>query len=282
MSYIRVQSICVRSLTITDFKPKSNVINDTLKIGFDGKNIYRSYMYFNIDNIPKDEFVNSAYLYIYLNKIDTEHSRTVFYIQPLQEDFDKYTTFEKQPQYYNRQAKFEINKNFHGPVRVEITDIFNEWNSGYMKNKGIIMKSNERKKSLGSFTSNSICDYEFIPKLIISIPELNHHNNSSETVNVMEKSWNLEFRRIRCSPPINVERIIQGTFFIDNIGNGEVKAAVEVSCDLCSWIKDDEIIVDSNSSGILVAKYYGKYYRVKLQCLEQGTVRVNFIYQAYR
>ena len=47
-------------------------------------------------------------------------------------------------------------------------------------------------------------------------------------------------------------------------------------------IKDDEIIVDSNSSGILVAKYYGKYYRVKLQCLEQGTVRVNFIYQAYR
>ncbi|MEY7998987.1 DNRLRE domain-containing protein [Clostridium sp. Mt-5] len=281
MSYVKTQIMCMKSLTVTDFKSKGNIEDDILKVGFDGKNIYRSYMYFNIDNIPKNQFVDFVYLYVYLSKIDTEHSKTTFYIQPLQEDFDKYTTFENQPQYCNRQIKFEVNRNSNALMRVDMTHIFNEWNSGHIKNKGIIIKSGEKKKSLGNFASSLIYDYEFIPKLMIGIPELNH-NYFQGIVDIIEKHCKLEFYKIKSSPPISVERIIQGTFFIDNIGNTEVKAIVEVSCDLCNWIKDEGVIVNANSSEILIAKYYGKYYRVRFECLEYASVNLKFIYQVYR
>ena len=150
-----------------------------------------------------------------------------------------------------------------------------------MKNKGIIIKSGEKKKVMGSFISNFIYDYEFIPKLEIHISQLSH-NNFQGILDVIEKCWDLEFYSVKYSPPINVERIIQGTFFVDNVGNNDIEAAVEVSSDLCNWIEDVKIEVNVNKSEVLIAKYYAKYYRVRFNCSKYGCVKLRFIYQVYK
>lgn len=279
MSYEKTQIECTKCLTITDLNSKSHTEDNNLKIGFNGRNIYRSYMYFNIDDVSKNIVIDSVELEIYLNKINTSHSKIEFYIHALEDEFNTDTTFKNQPKYYKKQIKFNVNKNFQGSSHINITDMFYEWRSNHIKNNGIIIKSNEKRKALANVSSNLDCDYECIPKLTVYFSNI---NRDERIMDVVEKYWTLKFYKVAFSEPVNVERIINGTFFIDNMGSTEIKAAVEVSANLEHWVEDNELIVNANSSQVLIAKYYGKYYRVRFNCLGYASVKLRFICEVYK
>ncbi|AGY76734.1 DNRLRE domain-containing protein [Clostridium autoethanogenum] len=275
----KTQIVCKKCITITNSNSKNDVEDNELKVGFTGKNTYRTYMYFNINDISENIVVDSAELEIYLNKINIPHSKTNFYVYPLKEDFDLDTSFENQPEYYEKQVKFELNKNSHGIIHVDITHIFDQWHDNSIKNKGLVLKSREKHRTLASFSSNLSPNYEGAPKLVVCYSKINH---DQKIVDVVEKHWELKIFNTALSPTVNVERIINGTFFIENNSDVEIKAVVEVSVDSKHWIEDTEVVVGANKSQVLIAKYYGKYYRVKFNCSGFASAKLNFICQVYQ
>ena len=275
----KTQIVCKKCITITNSNSKNDVEDNELKVGFTGKNTYRTYMYFNINDISENIVVDSAELEIYLNKINIPHSKTNFYVHPLKEDFDLNTSFENQPEYYEKQVKFELNKNSHEIIHVDITHMFDGWHDNSIKNNGLVLKSGEKHRALANFSSNSNPNYEGAPKLVICSSKINH---DQKIVDVVEKHWELKIFNTARSPIVNVERIINGTFFIENTSGVEIKAVVEVSVDSKHWIEDTGVVVGANKSQVLIAKYYGKYYRVKFNCSGFASAKLNFICQVYQ
>ena len=84
------------------------------------------------------------------------------------------------------------------------------------------------------------------------------------------------------TPPIDVQRIIQGSFFIENCGEESLQATAQVSGDGRSWVDDAQVTVTQGDTGILVAKYYGKYYRLRLNTQGTGRAAIRFIMQEHR
>ncbi|MDD3225244.1 MAG: DNRLRE domain-containing protein [Clostridium sp.] len=280
MSLEKIIVPCIKSMTITNLEPQSNVESPTLIVGYDGENVYRSYLYFDMISIPEEAVVNFAVLQIYLKKISMHHV-TTFYIQALEDKFDKISTFENQPKCNDKKVEFKIKNDAHGLISINLTSLFYNWNNNSTSNKGIIIKSQEDVKSQIAFVSNFTAHYEDIPKLYInySLPSC---RLNEKYIAVIEKKFILKFFKETFSPIINVERIIQGTFFIHNIGNDLIKAIVEVSVDSIQWVKDAETVIKVNSTNTLVAKYYGKYYRIRLKCNNKAKVDAKFIYQIHR
>jgi hypothetical protein len=106
--------------------------------------------------------------------------------------------------------------------------------------------------------------------------------SNKKVIDVKEKHWTLNFKQTGISPIINVESIIQGTFFIENIGESPLLATVEVSSDSIHWVEDSSKTIEKEETKSLVAKYYGKYYRLLLTSSCTGIAKIRFIYQVYR
>jgi hypothetical protein len=277
----KVQIICNKNLTVTDLHPQENFEKSTIKCGFDGKNIYRSYMYFDISNVVEDSSVKSIILKLYLKKIVTSHMSSTLYIQTLEEEFGKNTTFENQPQYGNSKIKTRIDRDSEGWINLNVRSLFQGSNKNLKNNYGIILSTDENKESLLSFSSNLDNNYLFFPKLIVSFSNVNSRRNEGY-IEVIEKNWIFKFKKCIKSEAINVQRIIEGSFFVDNVGNEHVLATVEVSADSVHWVVDVEKYIDVCSTEILVAKYYGKYYRITLNCCDIGKVNIKFVCQVYK
>lgn len=282
MSDEKTQILCTKSLTVTDLYPDGNIQDDTLKVGFDGKNIYRSYLYFDIGNILENSIINFVILRIFIKKIVTCHTPITLYVQALKDEFNKCTTFNNQPEYNKIQIKINVNSDLRGWLDINITNLFCNC-SDISENKGIIIRSNDWEKSLINFASNLTCNPAIIPRLYMDYSCI-HHKSNDKYINVIEKYWELEIsaNTETYSPAVNVERIIQGTFFVYNTGSTDVLGTVQVSVDSINWVNDWQDNINANSSNVLIAQYYGKYYRLKLESSAPVVVQIKFIYQIYR
>lgn len=102
------------------------------------------------------------------------------------------------------------------------------------------------------------------------------------TVGILEKSWSVRFFCESVIPPVEVSFLREGSYFIENGGCAPLCAVLECSADACSWARGGELRVPFGCAGVLVAKYYGKYYRLHLFCTGPGTAEIRFIAQVYR
>ncbi|MDF2504126.1 DNRLRE domain-containing protein [Clostridium sp.] len=279
----KTQILCTKSLTVTDLCSEGNIEDDNLQVGFDGKNIYRSYMYFDIDKIIENSMINFVILRIFIKKISTCHTPITLYVQTLKDEFNKFTTFDNQPKYDKVQIKIKIDSDLRGWLDIDITNLFFNC-SDSSENKGIIIRSAECEKSLITFASNLACNPAIIPKLYMDYSCMPRNKSSEKCIDVLEKHFVLVCPQQTTSEAINVERIIQGTFFIYNAGPGPdpVTVITETSVDLIHWVIDNQTIVNVNSSDVLFNGYYGKYYRIRLECVNPSTVDIRFIYQVYK
>ncbi|WP_190285264.1 DNRLRE domain-containing protein [Clostridium sp. JN-1] len=277
----KMQFSCSRSLTITDLYPNRNFQKGVLNAGFYEGNLYKSYIYFDLSNLCENFIVNSAVLRLYLKKHISYGKKSNLYIYPLKESFNKCTAFTNQPGISNEFVKFSA-RDYNRPLDIDITSLFNSNNINYILNNGILLKCDEDKNSLVSFYSNLTDNCKIVPKIFLDYSCDECSQNKKKYVDVKKKSWLLNFSNEVVTQPVNVERLIQGTFFINNLSSNTLKARVEVSFDLNRWIKDQEVDIAQNSNGVLVAQYYGRYYRIVVNSPDNnGKVEIKFVYQVY-
>jgi hypothetical protein len=98
-------------------------------------------------------------------------------------------------------------------------------------------------------------------------------------VRVETQTWDIEFTGADASVQRRVDRMRQGTFFVSNDGDRDLAAVVETGFDGERWAPDTQKRVPPGETLALVAKYYGRFYRVTLTADGAGKVRVAFIGQ---
>ena len=275
--------VCSRSLTISELKPNNNFQTDILKVGaFKGK-LYTSYIYFDLDNLPMNAQINYGVLRMYLRNQISRSTSNVLCVYPLKEDFSEMTTFNNQPEYRKEHTKLAISNCASGWIDINVTSMLIRWNENLMDNKGLILQGDKdrNKNSPLSFYSPLVVNYELMPIMCISYKCFKEQSNK-KVIDVKEKHWTLDFKQTGISPIINVKNIIQGTFFIENVGENPLLSTIEVSSDSIHWVEDSYKTIDKEETKSLVAKYYGKYYRLRLASTCTGIAKVRFIYQVYR
>jgi hypothetical protein len=96
---------------------------------------------------------------------------------------------------------------------------------------------------------------------------------------VESQTWEIAFADTDSSVIRRVDRLKQGTFFITNDGKSDLTASVETGFDGENWATDTQKQVLPGETQAVVAKYYGRFYRVTLAASGTGKARVAFIGQ---
>lgn len=279
MSSQKIQFSCSRSLILTNLHPDRNFKKSILDVGFYNGDLYQSYLYFKSDDSYENYMIISAILRLYVKKQISNGMTNILYIYPLEQKFNRFTTFNNMPEVSNEFIEFNIH-DCDKWLDIDITSLFDN-NDNILKN-GMLLKSNGDANSLVRFYSNLVSNYKIVPKLFLEYYTENNFNDG-RYVEVRKRVFILDFEGEEVTQPINVERMIQGTFFINNLSTSDLNAKIEVSFDLSTWVGEQEVNVSANSNDVLVAQYYGKYYRVVLSSPgNTASVEIKFIYQVYK
>jgi hypothetical protein len=91
-----------KSLTVTNNFPNTNINEDIITVGYDGKYKYISYLYFDISSIPNNVSVLSAEFVLFKTDDFYNDIRKEFLICPLSDYFSTYTTFNNSPKMNTR------------------------------------------------------------------------------------------------------------------------------------------------------------------------------------
>ncbi|TDT61018.1 DNRLRE domain-containing protein [Fonticella tunisiensis] len=273
--------LCTRQVSVNSKFPDQNFKDETFQAGTDGAYNYRSFMFFDIMNLPFNINVVSARLVIYLIEDLYKFTGKKLYIYGLLDDFGHFTTYSFQPRTESRYVKFNMNIRSSGPMQIDVTDIVRKWRNGNLINKGILLRGDERRPSLITLGSAHNMNYNLIPKLKLqyTIPE---PPSILGNIEIKTFTWYLSFSGSAVTPDIDVSAIIEGTFFIKNLGPNQVKANIEVSYDGSNWSKDTERVIPPGTTAAMAPQYYGKFYRVRFTSAGSTAVDIKFIYQVYR
>ncbi len=100
-------------------------------------------------------------------------------------------------------------------------------------------------------------------------------------VRVESQVWDIEFEGEDSSVVRRVDRIKEGTFFVTNSGGDDMLTTVETSSDASCWAYDTQKSITPGETQAIVAKFYGRYYRLMLNAPGAGKASVEFIGQYY-
>ena len=93
--------------------------------------------------------------------------------------------------------------------------------------------------------------------------------------------WNITFEDVDSSIVQRVDRMREGTFFVTNGGEDDLTVTVETSFDAARWAHDTQKNIAPGETQAIVAKFYGRYYRLTLTVAGAGKATVEFIGQYY-
>lgn len=107
------------------------------------------------------------------------------------------------------------------------------------------------------------------------------HGVCTMGIHVETQTWRVSFIKKDETVSRRVDRMREGTFFISNTGTEPMLATVETSPDASHWAHDTQKKVGTGETQAIVAKYYGRYYRLVLTADDAGEAFVEFIGQYY-
>lgn len=265
-----------RSLTTTTADLNGNINTDTLYIGRDENNAYRSYLYFDTSSLSDTLNIVSVSLILPIIKDFYPCCKKCFFVYPLTSDFGDYTTFLNFPTFGSPYTKMRY---LSGPVEIDITNIVSNWINNNLVNYGLMIKGTESSCSLMTFGSAINPDPNLVPKLRIiyslgpkPVPSL---------VNFKEKNFTLS-NTSPTSTSTCVGTFKDGTFFITrtDAGTDPLTFTIQVSADGTTWVTDSSDTL-TNGSIALVPLYFGKCYRLIGSGAGTWNVNVKFVYQYY-
>lgn len=251
---------------------ESTETDDFFLVGHSSKKIFIGFIYIDLGELPLDTVLDSAKLRIFVKKAEIEKQSDTLYFQPLIRDLRTFGIIQS----INQQDELSISipKDYYGWLEIDMSYIVENWCKKTSKNYGLIIRIEKLSKSRITF-SNSLKEREMV--LEMSEECLQAENE----VQIIQKFWKFTFYRTEISPPINISLIKQSTFFVTNQGKRHVGVSIETSTDLFHWVTDSRKVVEVDDTIAIVAKYYGKYYRIKFYSNGYGKVKVIFIGQLY-
>ncbi len=103
----------------------------------------------------------------------------------------------------------------------------------------------------------------------------------SSGIRVESQVWDIEFEREDTSVVRRVDRIREGTFFVTNCGADALLVTVETGFDASRWAHDTQKSITPGETQAIVARFYGKQYRLVLSVPGAGRALVEYIGQYY-
>lgn len=153
-----------KSLTVTDRYPDTGIDANTIKVGYDRKYAYYSYLFFDISSIPTNAAVQNAELVLF--KIDNfyEDRDMDFYIYPLYDYFSPFTDYNNRPSINRRMKKTFYPITAKAAVTVDLTEIVSMWVENELPAAGIALlkKDNACCAGFGSSSCINSCLSPFI------------------------------------------------------------------------------------------------------------------------
>ena len=283
MAPIYKKYICVKSLTLSDRSVWDSAYGAPLAVGNDEKNQYTSLLYFSIPPLPEYAAVENAALNIYAVGKNQNGRKVAMAIRP----FDDQLYPSEGRQYTDQPYVCEISCR-GGWNSIDISELVGRWYQHGNHTLSIELYVQEPLQLPVKIIGRGPL-YELSPKIdiVFSAPEKEEVYAPPveclcHTVDIAQMCREFFFSGETFTPPIDVQRIIQGSFFIDNCMDEDLEATAQVSADGCRWVDDAEVTVKKGNTGVLVAKYYGKYYRLRLHTENAGRAAIRFIMQEHR
>ncbi len=149
-----------KSITITDRFPKRNINQNYIKVGYQEKYHYVSYLFFDISNIPCNAIVSRAELVLFKMNNFYKDANKKFIIYQLNDYFSSFTTYNNPPT-----INKNIKKDFYPiiskvAVRMDVTNFILFWIKSKFSCSGILLdsKTNCSATKFGS----SICEDSYL------------------------------------------------------------------------------------------------------------------------
>ena len=271
---------CIKSFTVIRSDSKIRVTDECLCVGYDNAGIYKGFLYFDISKIPQNITLNTATLRLYVNNTDISEQYCMLYFQPLLCDSHNPKIFQSTNNCCGCQIPVKVEKDFQGWLDIDIYGIVKNWYSKTTDNYGLIISIDKCEHSLLTFFGTEFLSCQSVPLLILN-NSVNCQAPVETGVRIKEEYWRFKFYKTVVSPPINVSLIKQATFYVTNKGSSAITVAVETSADLFCWVKDSYKVIKECSTKAIVAKYYGKFYRLKVFAGGHGIAETVFVGQFY-
>ncbi|MDV4150904.1 DNRLRE domain-containing protein [Clostridium sp. AL.422] len=154
----------VKSLTVTNKYPNKSINEGTITIGFDNKNTYYSYLFFDFSSLASDIIIYSAELVLFKTDQFFNNIEQKILISPLRDYFSTYTTYNNVPNYdhYSVISFYPLTSKV--AVTINVTNMVSAWIKNRPSNKGIILygKSKGTIVNFGSVKNNDTYLIPFI------------------------------------------------------------------------------------------------------------------------
>jgi hypothetical protein len=271
---------CSESFSLLFADSEVKVCEEILIAGDYKNDIYKGFLYFNLSMIPSNVFINYAVLKIYIQRSEINARKAEICLQPLFCDYSNTATAQSEENLSYPPIKLKINPEFQGLLAINILDIAKGWQSNALKNYGLFIFVEKNLKSLFTLTGATGLSNIADPSLTIGFARTGQ-DIFKNNINAFEQTWKFRFCETELSPPICVELMKQGIFYINNNGCNIITAVVEISADLTHWVKDAETVIKENKTNILSARYFGKFNRIRLCSSGLADAQVKFIGQYY-
>ena len=162
----------VKSLTVTNKYPDKSLNEGTITIGFDNKNNYYSYLFFDVSSIPSDVVIYSAELVLFKTDHFFNNSEQKLSISPLKDYFSTYTTYNNAPNYdhYSTINFYPLTSKV--AVTINVTNMVYSWIKNRPSNKGMIIYG-KNKSTIVNFGSVKNDDTYLIPFIKVHYDHLN-------------------------------------------------------------------------------------------------------------
>lgn len=138
-----------KSLTVTNKYPDKSLNEGTITIGFDNKNTYYSYLFFDVSSLPSNIVISSAELVLFKTDKFFNNIEQKLSISPLRDYFSTYTTYDNAPNYDHYTIINFYPLTTKVAVTINITNIVSAWIKNRPSNKGIIIYG----KSIGTIVN---------------------------------------------------------------------------------------------------------------------------------
>lgn len=244
-----------------------------LYVGFSKPdNIYRSYIKFNLSDIPFPAFINRGILRLFLCTDELNFTKCIDVHRIVSPYDGKTLTYNTQPEFLpNYESSVVLHKEKPQFKEWNITELVRGWHSGGIINNGILLKSrSEKKPSLTAFSSQD-CGYSpNVPLLLVEYCNKEIFSVSTTYTATTTPTFTNAFNTF-CYKMVS--------FFIINHGCSDVTASVEVSPDCVNWYEEDnKKTVGSGKTTVLVPYVFGKYNRLKFFAAS-GSARIEIYLQ---
>ncbi|MFZ7130906.1 MAG: DNRLRE domain-containing protein [Eubacteriales bacterium] len=207
--------------------------------------IYRSYLYFNLSNIPVSSTINSATLNLYLIDKPVPGDLEVSIYRTLNTFNENSVTYNNQPAIAPTGIMATIgDMDLHSYIQIDITTLVQGWLTGSISNTGLAILGDETMTSLMGFTSTEFSNNNFWPFLEVDFTD----PCNGEMINNMQQIG--EFIIYESNTLLMNERIL-GTFTVENTGITSGIAILQILNGNNDWVDKEADVIDSGDTKVL-------------------------------